>query len=61
MSKENIEKLIITCEVDVPINANMLDFQIIILEEGFLSRIFKKWRKISYKRATITDLKLEKI
>lgn len=55
-----MEKLIITCEVDVPIGANMLDFQVIILEEGLLSRIFRDWRKVTYKRAIVTDLKVEK-
>lgn len=55
------EKLIITCEIDnLPENSNILDFQIVIIEDGWLSRVFKNWRKISYKKAIITDLKVEK-
>jgi len=55
------EKLIITCEIDnLPENSNILDFQIVIIENGWISRIFKDWRKISYRKATITNLKVEK-
>ena len=45
------EKLIITVEIeDLPENANILDFQLTIIEDGFLSRIFKGWKKVTYKR-----------
>lgn len=49
------EKLIITVEIeDLPENANILDFQLTIIEDGFLSRIFKGWKKVTYKRAIIS-------
>ena len=55
------EKLIITCEIEnLPENANILDFQITVMEKGFLSRIFKDWRKITYKRAMITNIEVKK-
>lgn len=56
-----MEKLIITCEIDrLPDDANVVDFQIAIMQDGWLTRIFKDWKKITYKRATITDMKVEK-
>jgi len=57
----NREKLIITCELEgLPEGANILDFQITIIEKGFLSRVFRDWRKVTYKKAIITDMKIEK-
>jgi len=55
------EKLIITVEIeDLPENSNILDFQLTIIEDGFLSRIFKGWKKVTYKKAVISDMKVEK-
>jgi hypothetical protein len=59
------EKLIITCEIDNIDNfvedIDILQLQIITINKGFLSRIFKNWRKITYKPAIIKEMKTEKI
>ena len=55
------EKLIITCEIEnLPENSSILDFQLVIIEEGWLSKIFKGWKKISYRKAIITKLDVKK-
>jgi hypothetical protein len=57
----NKEKLIITCEIeDLPEDSNIMDFQIRIVENGWLTRIFKNWKKIRYERAIITKMEVEK-
>jgi hypothetical protein len=56
-----MEKLIITCEIeDLPEDSNIMDFQIRIVENGWLTRIFKNWKKIRYERAVITKMEVEK-
>lgn len=51
------EKLVITCEIEnLPENSNILDFQLIIIEDGWLSRVFKNWKRISYRKAYITKM-----
>lgn len=56
------EKLVITLEIeDLPRGAQILDFQITVIEDHWLSRVFKNWKKISYKRALVTDLQVKKI
>lgn len=55
------EKLTITCEVDdFQDNTHILSLQIIVIEKGLLSRVFKNWRKITYKPAVITNMQVTK-
>lgn len=56
------EKLIITAEIEnLPENSNILDFQLVMIEEGWLTRVFNNWRKVTYRKAIITDLKVKKL
>lgn len=51
------EKLIITCELeDFPDNAHLLDFSVTVIEDSWISKIFTNWKKISFKKVTITSL-----
>lgn len=58
----NREKLIITLEVeDWPDDVNVVDFSFAVMEKGWLTKIFKNWRKLVIKRVPIIDLKVEKL
>lgn len=55
------EKLVITCEIDCfDPDEDILQLQIITIKRGWFSRVFKNWRKISYKPAIVTEMKVEK-
>jgi hypothetical protein len=55
------ERLIITAEIeDIDFDTSVLDFQIRVLERGWLTRVFRNWRRVHYKPAVITDLKVRK-
>ena len=57
-----MEKLIITMEVeDWEPNAHMVDFQVTIMEKGWMSRVFRNWRRVKYLRVPIKNLHVEKI
>jgi hypothetical protein len=56
------EKLVITLEVDkLPEDTHFIDFQMTVMEKGWLTRVFKDWRKITYKKAIVTNMVVEKI
>lgn len=55
------EKLVITCEIEnLPDNAKFLDFNLTIMEDGFLTHIFRNWKKITIVPAVVTKLEVEK-
>lgn len=55
------EKLIITLEIDsLPEKCKMVDFQMIVIEDNFMRRIFKNWKKITYIPVPITKMVVEK-
>lgn len=57
-----MEKLIITCEIEkFDSDEDILQFQIITIQKGVFSRIFKNWRKITYKPAIVTKMEVLKV
>ena len=55
------EKLIITCEIDhFDADEDILSLQIMTIKNGIFSKVFKNWRKITYKPAVITKMEVEK-
>jgi hypothetical protein len=55
------EKLIITLEIeDLPKNAKIMDFQIITIDEHWLSRIFTNWKKVTFRKAMVTKIIVKK-
>lgn len=60
MKKE--EKIVITVEIeDLPAGSQILDFQITTIDKHWLSRLFKDWKKVTYRKATVTSLTVEKL
>ena len=60
-NKQKKGKIIITAEIeDFPENGKFLDFSFVIMEDGWLTKIFKNWKKITIKRAMITNLEIKK-
>ncbi len=55
------EKMIITMEVEnFPEGTSMLDFRLLVLEDGLISKVFKSWKKVSYKRVQIKNMEVVK-
>lgn len=55
------EKLIITCEIeDFPENMDFLEFRLMVVEDGFFTRVFRNWKRVTYRRAVVTNMQVEK-
>ena len=55
------EKMIIAMEVEnFPEGTSMLDFRLLVLEDGLISKVFKSWKKVSYKRVQIKNMEVVK-
>ena len=55
------EKLVITMELeDLPENAQVMDFSVRIMQDGWLTLFFKDWKKITLKRVNIKKIAVTK-
>jgi len=56
-----MEKLIIKMETEVlPENSQFLDFHVRVSQDGWFTKIFKDWKKITMVRCEIKKLEVKK-